>query len=131
MPRICGDAFFAHPSGLFALDRGGHQSVGNDAPGDDQCRFPSQIERIAGCGAAQRVTAANAHPHRAGGIGNHAIIGQMRQKSRLPPRAPAIGTRLVTEIRSRRQPRVGVMLEGGGGRVVVGPVVHVSFLQKT
>jgi hypothetical protein len=35
LPCICGDALFAHPPGLFALDRGGHKPVGNDPPRDD------------------------------------------------------------------------------------------------
>lgn len=111
---IGGDALVAHPARLFALDGGGHQLVDDDAPRDDQRRFPAQAERIAARGAAQRIGPGQRHAHRARRIGDHAMIGQMRQKSRLPPRRPAVGAQFVAQESGSGATGVGIGRERGG-----------------
>ncbi|MBK9002387.1 MAG: hypothetical protein IPM67_02875 [Sphingomonadales bacterium] len=52
------------------------------------------------------------------------MIGEMRKKSRLPPRAPAIGAAFIAQIGGGRQAGVGIVMEREG-------VVHrSSFFQK-
>ncbi len=106
---IGGDAVFAHPARLLALDRRRHQPVGNDPPRDQQGRLPPQIESIAARLAAKRIAAALRHPDAARGLGDDAVVGEMRQKSRLPPRAPTIGAVFVAEISGGGEPGFGVV----------------------
>ncbi|MBK7162623.1 MAG: hypothetical protein IPH79_09060 [Sphingomonadales bacterium] len=114
LPRVGGDALFAHPARFLTLDRGGHQPVGNHPPRDDEGGLPSQVEGIATRCAAQRIAARYAHPHTARCILDQPIVGEMRQKRRLPPRAPAIGAAFVAEVSGGGQFGVGIVVEGGG-----------------
>lgn len=96
---------------MFALDRRGHQIVGNDAPRDDQRRLPPQVECITARLASKRIAAADMLADAAGGVLDHAMIRQMREERRLPARAPAIGAGFVAQ-------------EGGGGEAGVGVVAQ-------
>jgi hypothetical protein len=116
---IGGDALFAHPARLFALDRGGHQLIDDDAPRDDQRRFPAQTERMPARAAPQRIGPGKRHANAARRIGDDTMIGQMRQKRRLPPGGPAIGAQFVAQESGGGQAGVGVAGEGGGGGVGV------------
>ena len=97
---IGGNAVFAHPARLLALDRRRHQIVGHHPRRDDERRFPPQIESEAARFTAKRIAPGPRHPDAARGIGDDAVVREMRQKSRLPPRAPAIGAAFVAEIGS-------------------------------
>lgn len=112
LPHIGGDAILARPARMLPPDRGGHQAVCHDPPCDDERRFPAEIEWITPRGPPQGITAAQRHADAARRIGDHAMIGQMRKKRRLPPRAPAIGPRRVAKVRGRRQAGVCVVAEG-------------------
>ncbi|MBK9003674.1 MAG: hypothetical protein IPM67_09455 [Sphingomonadales bacterium] len=124
LPRIGGHTLFAHPARFLALDRGGHQPVGNHPSRYDQRGLPPQIEGIAPRRAPQRIAATLRHADTTRRILNHAMIGEMRKKSRLPPRAPAIGAGFVAEISSGGQAGVGFPVERGG-------VVHRSSFSQS
>ncbi len=114
LPRVGGDAILAHPARFLALDRGGHQPVGYHPPRDNEGGLPPQIEGIAARGAAQGIATPDAHPDTARRILDQAIVGEMRQKRRLPPRAPAIGAAFIAEIGGGGQLGVAIVAEGGG-----------------
>ncbi|MCC6480320.1 MAG: hypothetical protein IT552_14075 [Sphingomonadaceae bacterium] len=62
---------------MLALDRGGHQTVCNHPPRDNQRRLPPQIEAIAARLPTQGIAAADTHPHTARRILDHAIVGKV------------------------------------------------------
>jgi rRNA maturation protein Nop10 len=103
------DTVLAHPARFLTLDRCGHQLVSHNPPRDDQCGLPPQIEGIAPRLPPQRIAPAQRHAHAPRGIHHHTIVRQMRQKRRLPPRAPAIGAAFITQEGCGWQLCVGVI----------------------
>jgi hypothetical protein len=111
LPDVGGDTILAHPARFLALDGRRHQPVGDDAPRNDQRRFPAQVEGIAARLAPQRIAAADMLAHTPRGILDDAVVGEMCKERRLPPRAPAVSTAFVAQEGSGREPRVGVVVE--------------------
>jgi hypothetical protein len=109
LPRESGLALFTQPDALLTPDRGRHQVICDNPPCDDEGRFPAQVERIAARGAPKCIAALHRHADTAHCIGSYAIIGQMRQASRLPPRTPAIGALFVAQIGSGGEHNIGVV----------------------
>lgn len=120
-------AVFTYPARFLAPDGSGHQIVRHNPPCDQQRGFPAQTERIAPRRPPERIAATQRHTDRARGIRHHAMIGQMRQKRRLPPRRPAIGAGIIAQIGRRRQPHALIMAEGGLDWVWC---VHHAILSK-
>ena len=58
---------------------------------------------------------------------DHAIIGQMAKKRRLPPGTPAIGAVLVSDESSGGEFGVGIIAQGGGGDLLCH---DLSFAEK-
>jgi hypothetical protein len=111
LPGVGGHPVLAHPARLLAADRGGHQLVHQNAPRDQQRRFPPEVEGIAPRLAAQRVGSGERHPHHARRLGNHAAVGEVLQERRLPPRRPAIAAGVVGEKFGGRQQHAAVAAE--------------------
>lgn len=106
---VGGNAILAHPARLFALDRRRHQIVGHDPPRNNQRRFPAEVKGIAARLTPKRIAAADMLAHAARGVLDNAVIRQMRQKSRLPPRAPAIGAAFIAQEGGCGEPSVGIV----------------------
>jgi hypothetical protein len=125
LPCVGGHTIFAHPARGLALDRRRHHIVHHNPPRNDQRSLPAKVERIAPRGAPQGIAALRRHADTADCICRYAIIGQMRQTRRLPPRAPTIGALFIAQISGSREPRVGIVAQGRWA--LFG---HVSILLK-